>query len=185
MPTPLSEEASSGTRAFGRWIRERSVGEVRFADGPDRDLQEFASAGTGKRQASGFGSTSGSRETARVRSVGDPERVPSKLASMGRPGNLEEASASEGNPKGNRPRPKGLGRNPIPGGTPSFGRSVSTVDSGGRQQCRPPFAFEPLRGSCRKRASRLCCGPRRRRSSVDDLNPSAFCHLQSARRCGP
>ncbi len=41
------------------------------------------------------------------------ERDPAEFAPAGHPGNLEGASAPEGDPKGNRPRPKGPGRNPI------------------------------------------------------------------------
>jgi hypothetical protein len=80
----------------------------------------------------------------------EPGRVLSKFASMERPGNLDEASASEGNSKGNRPGPQGLGRNPDPGSARPSPASAVTADSGGWQRCQPPFAF----GASRRLASR-------------------------------
>jgi len=112
--------ASSGTGAFGRRNREREP--AKFASSaPDRNPAEFAPTVTGKSRQRASARCPVSRETIRACSGGDPERVPLKFASMDRPGNLEGASASEGNPKGNRPRPQGLGRNPIPGTAERFG----------------------------------------------------------------
>src|SRR4028118_2304770 len=128
---------SSGTRAFGRRNREREP--AKFASSaPDRRPAEFAPKETGKSRRRTSVRCLVSRETSRACPGGDPERVPSRFASMDRPGNLEGASAHEGNPKGNRPRPQGLGRNPSPGTAESFGRPYRPRTVGAGSEAGPP-----------------------------------------------
>jgi hypothetical protein len=80
-----------------------------------------------------------------------------------------------GNPKGNRPGPKGLGRNPLQSFDARLRPGRRPRKSGGRQRCRPPFRVRPccarmasasdaglLRGRREDRAGRTAAAPLRR-----------------------
>jgi hypothetical protein len=68
------------------------------------------------------------------------KRDRAKFALPGSPGIFRKAPRRPTrNPKGNRPGPKGLGRNPLQSSVVRLRPGTRPRKSGGRQQCRPPF----------------------------------------------
>ena len=108
---------------------------------------------------------------------------------MGRPGNLEGASASEGNPKGNRPGPQGLGRNPIPGKADASAearpRTVGAGSDAGPHSRLGARACAELRytGAREVRCPRLD-RPQHRRFAVGLQHPDPRLWSHDLRRCG-